>query len=264
MPRKRWIKLWTQETLYGTTIKELEPAERWVWLGFLALAGDSIEPGKVQAAPSIPWTDAQLAQLLGVSTRVLQSAKTKMVKHGKITINSEVVVITNWEKYQSEYERTRKYKHTPFPTPKSTPEQKVENNGEKIHQKVSAIPDQTIPEDILPFTKVKGFQDALVELDKIGNKGGKIAFLINAFKYYHENAPPADFESLGSRIAGILKLISDDYRYLAKLIWDSSSVDIAGSHLNYIQGMIRKDGKGKRSAQQLPQDYTEPKEFCNL
>ncbi|GAI31183.1 unnamed protein product, partial [marine sediment metagenome] len=140
---------------------------------------------------------------------------------------------------QSEYDRTKGYKHTPLPTPKATPEQKVEKGVENEQQKVSPIPDQTRPEDILPFTKVKGFQDVLQELDKIGNKKGKIAFLTDAFKYYHKNAPLIDFEGLGGRIAGILKLISDDYRYLAKLIWDSSSVDIAGSHLNFIQGTLR-------------------------
>lgn len=249
MPRKRWIKLWTQETLYGTTIKELEPAERWVWLGFLALAGDSIEPGKIQAAPSIPWTDAQLAQLLGISTSVLQSAKAKMVEHGKITINSEIIIIANWEKYQSEYDRTKKYKHTPPSTPKNTPQQKVENGGEKIQQKVSAIPDQTRSDqkNILPFTLVKGFQELRNEAIKITDKKGQIAFLIEAFKFYHSHAPPSDFEKLGGRVAGTLKSISDDYLYLLKLIWDSSSADIAGSHLNYIQGKIRgAKSRGRR------------------
>jgi len=251
MPRKRWIKLWTQETLYGTTVKELDPAERWVWLGFLALAGDSIEPGKIQIAPGIPWTDAQLAQLLDVPISTLQTAREKMIEHNKITINSDIINITNWNKYQSEYERTRKYKSTQVSTSKPTTEPNVEKSVEKIQQKVSSITDQTRPDqknNILPFTKVKGFPRLKKELQEEKNK---IGFLVDAFKAYHAHAPPADFENLGGRLAGILKTISNDYNYLLGLIWDTRSVAIRGSHLNYIQGKIRGT---KRRGRRLPTD----------
>lgn len=142
MPRKRWIKLWTQETLYGTTARELEPAERWVWLGFLALAGDSVEPGTICVAPEVPWTDKQLGDVLKVSPAVLQSAKTKMLKHEKITINEGIIHITNWERYQSEYERTKKYRGTIFPTANATTKLEVEKGVENV----STIPDQTTPD----------------------------------------------------------------------------------------------------------------------
>jgi len=99
----------------------------------------------------------------------------------------------------------------------------------------------------LPFTLVKGFGELKYELTKLANKREKVAFLIDSFKFYHSNAPPDDLENSGGRIAGILKSISYDYGYLLKLIWDSSSVDIAGSHLNYIQGMIRKGKKTEPS-----------------
>jgi len=110
MPRKRWIKLWTQETLYGTTSRELTPAERAVWYGFLALAGDSIEPGKIQAAPGIPWTNEQMATILNVPLETLLSAKEKMIRFGKITVNENIIHITNWEKYQGEYEKLREWR----------------------------------------------------------------------------------------------------------------------------------------------------------
>lgn len=155
MPRKRWIKLWTQETLYGTTTRELEPAERWVWLGFLALAGDSVEPGTICAAPGVPWTDRQLADVLKISLAVLKSAKTKMLNHEKITINEGIIHISNWKKYQSEYDRTKKYRDTIFPepnaTPKSTTQLNVEKDVEKVQKNVSPIPDQTRPEEYINY-----------------------------------------------------------------------------------------------------------------
>lgn len=101
--RRRWIKLWTQETLYGTTSRELEPAERAVWFGLLALAGDSPEPGKVEIAPGVAYTRQQLCQVLNIPESLLESALKKMLEHTKVEINSEVIVILNWEQYQGEY-----------------------------------------------------------------------------------------------------------------------------------------------------------------
>ena len=56
MPRKRWVKLWTQETLYGTTSEELKLDEQAIWFKLLALAGDSPEPGRVEVAPGLPYS----------------------------------------------------------------------------------------------------------------------------------------------------------------------------------------------------------------
>lgn len=83
----------------------------------------------------------------------------------------------------------------------------------------------------------------------------KVGTLTDIFKACHENAPPEDFDNLGGRIAGILKQANNDYGYLAKLIWNTSSDSIAGSHLNYIQGKIRGEqgkGTGKSRGRQLP------------
>jgi hypothetical protein len=77
-------------------------------------------------------------------------------------------------------------------------------------------------------------------LEQLSGSQNKVAFLVDTFRTYHSNAPPEDLTNPGGRIAGMLKAISNDYGYLLKLIWDTSSASIAGSHLNYIQGIIRK------------------------
>jgi len=105
MPRKRWIKLWTQETLFGTTSRELEPDERAVWFQFLALAGDSPEPGKIEIAPNVAYTSEQLCELLKITPELLDRAKKKMIQFDKISINSDIIAIKNWERYQGETER---------------------------------------------------------------------------------------------------------------------------------------------------------------
>jgi len=141
MARKRWIKLWTQETLYGTTNRELEPAERAVWFGFLALSGDSVEPGKVEVAPNIPFTNEQLVKLLNVPMDILLSAKDKMIQCHKITTNGDIITINNWETYQSNYERTKIYPRKS--TTKSTTSKVVEKPVENLHQKLTTTPEQS-------------------------------------------------------------------------------------------------------------------------
>lgn len=99
--RKRWIKLWTQESLYGSISKELQPDERWCWIGVLLLAGDSPEAGKLLIAPGIPWEDSQIAKALSVPMEVWTRAKQKMLDAGKIVLNSDTIIVCNWDKYQN-------------------------------------------------------------------------------------------------------------------------------------------------------------------
>lgn len=144
MPRRRWIKLWTQETLYGTTSQELELDQQAIWFKLLALAGDSPEPGKVEVAPGIPMTDEQIAGILKASLDMWLRAKQRLQDPDvdKIFINNGIIHIKNWDKYQSEYERTKKYRDTEKPTRKSTNSPDVENSVEKV----SSLPDQTRPD----------------------------------------------------------------------------------------------------------------------
>ncbi len=138
MARRRWIKVWSQELLYGSTTAELLPEERWVWIGLLAMAGDSVEQGYILAAPGVPWTKEQIAQILKVPLQVLESALQKMqvIPPGqtkpKVSINGTGVIrIMNWEKYQSDWDRVRHYPsqqpHTEIPTT---------NNGVGIHTEI--------------------------------------------------------------------------------------------------------------------------------
>jgi len=108
-----------------------------------------------------------------------------------------------------------------------------QTNAVNVPPIVNISGNQVISKSVIPN---KGFPALKEQLNQVKNKVG---FLVDAFKTYHTHAPPGDFEDLGGRIAGILKSISYDYGYLLKLIWDSRSRDISGSHLNYIQGMIK-------------------------
>ncbi len=110
MGRRSWIKLYTN-IVYGSTPKELLPAERWVWIGLLAMAGDSVVDGSVCLSETLGYTNEQLAEILGVSLEVLAAAFSKMTATGKIEIDPKnKISILNWKKYQSEYDRQKSYR----------------------------------------------------------------------------------------------------------------------------------------------------------
>lgn len=140
MPRKRWIKLWTQETLYGTTSEELELDEQALWFKLLALAGDSPEPGKIVIAPRVPPSDEQIAAIFKAPVNVRLRTKERLQDPDvdKIIINEGIIHIKNWEKYQSDWEGIKKY-----------PSQQPTNNLTvgKATQKPTGITDQTKPEE---------------------------------------------------------------------------------------------------------------------
>ena len=114
--RRNWIKVYVDQCLRGTMISELTAAERWAWIGFLLMAGDSNIDGKIflrkdKDGNLIGFSDPTLAELLGLTIEELKSAKEKMVEFQKISINKNgVILILNWKKYQSEYNRQKEYR----------------------------------------------------------------------------------------------------------------------------------------------------------
>jgi DnaD/phage-associated family protein len=106
--RRTWLKLHAERTLHGTTKRELELPERWVWIGYLCLAADSPLPGIACVAQGVPYTTDQLCRLLDVPQDILERATDKMVAAGKIAINGDGIHIVNWERYQGDYVRKQR------------------------------------------------------------------------------------------------------------------------------------------------------------
>lgn len=113
MPRRRWIKLWTQEFLYGTTSDELTLEQQAIWNKLLALAGDSPLPGILCLAPHIPYPFSSMAQVfhcteesLGQTIELCASDKIdKMSQNG-----DGCWEIKNFWKYQPEFDRDEWYR----------------------------------------------------------------------------------------------------------------------------------------------------------
>lgn len=105
--RKTWLKLYAYRTLHGSTTQELQPDERWVWIGLLCLAADSPVSGTVCLGAGVPYTPSQLPRVLHVSPSLLRRALNKMVAADKLSTDADGIHITNWEHYQGDYERMR-------------------------------------------------------------------------------------------------------------------------------------------------------------
>jgi hypothetical protein len=73
----------------------------------------------------------------------------------------------------------------------------------------------------------------------------KVAFLVNAFKKLHSNAPDIDLEKCGGRLAGMYGKKGKDAGYILKVIWDTASIGISGSHFDYIDAVLFKGHDGK-------------------
>ena len=123
--RRNWIKLYVDQTLRGSCFCELLPDERFVWIGFLLLAGDNATEGKICITEKMGYTNEQLSELLKCESELIDRAIKKMIKFDKIkVVKSNVIKIVNWSKYQSEYNRQKKYRVT-------------DSSNKKLHTKVT-------------------------------------------------------------------------------------------------------------------------------
>ncbi len=113
----KWIRIWTQETVSGTTFQELDAAQRGIWFSLLVLAGRGPREGIVELRKDTGYTVEHLAQLLNVDPDLVLPAIRRLLDVKKVSLlpKNEVfppktirLSIRNWKKYQTEYQRYRK------------------------------------------------------------------------------------------------------------------------------------------------------------
>ncbi|GAI06813.1 unnamed protein product, partial [marine sediment metagenome] len=148
--RKRWIKLWTQELLYGTISKELTLEQQAIWIKLLALAGDSPIPGTICLAPDVPYPMPSLAKVIGTDLNTLEIALKRIASEevSEITISNGFIHICNWKSYQ-EFDRLaymRKYMR--------------QYRGEKIEEEGKQVAEAKGPPTAIPHVKLPGQEEA--------------------------------------------------------------------------------------------------------
>jgi len=94
----KWLPLWIEKWLWGSTRFELTIEQRAVWIDLLAIAGK--DGGFIRANASFPYPPSQLAGMLIVPQDILESTIQRCLETGKLTLQPDgTLYVTNWEEY---------------------------------------------------------------------------------------------------------------------------------------------------------------------
>ena len=163
--RRSWVKLWVNEWLDGTTRFEMSDAQRAFWIDLLALAGRSRFPGRICAGEVdgafvgylLNKFQALMAEPIDVQQTLELFEKTGKIK---LTVTSEIptklvmIELLNWDRYQSEYQRQKKYRRKGLQqsdsqsynqSDKTEGEVEVEVEGDKTIRADSSSPHGSVP-----------------------------------------------------------------------------------------------------------------------
>lgn len=123
--------MYSEEWLYGS-IRKYAPETRAVWTDLQAMASKPPFCGKICISENIGYSFEQLAGLFNTPVDVFINAIDIFVFEKYISISdNKIITLLDWEKYQSEYDRLRKYKKG---TEKST-----KKGTEKSTEKCTAL-----------------------------------------------------------------------------------------------------------------------------
>lgn len=122
MGHRTWVKLYCSRWLTGT-LRQETPALRGIWADVLALAGDGAygDEGSICLANRIGLTDVQIAAVLNLHDSEWANAKARLIQTDRISANgTNVITVTNFARYQSEYQRQKPYRKSDIPKLQST------------------------------------------------------------------------------------------------------------------------------------------------
>lgn len=113
--RRTWVKLHITGWLHGSIRWQLEADERGVWADLIALAGECGKDGKICDNDDRPYPRDYVAGQLNIPLELLERTIAKCQKEGRLDENKDMIIITNWKAYQSEYERQKQYRDKKVP-----------------------------------------------------------------------------------------------------------------------------------------------------
>lgn len=146
MSSRTWIKVYCDRWLDGSISDE--PIHiRGVWVTLLALAGNGKygDSGTIKALDGVGFNNNQMAAMIKVPLNLWVAAKNRLEKTGRVSISKgNIITIVNWKKYQSEYERTSKYR--------SKDTAKTTTNDTAIEDRVESIDNRIVCADKPPRT----------------------------------------------------------------------------------------------------------------
>lgn len=112
MPRTRrqWVKLYCYELLHGSVSYQLSEAEQSVWVKLLCFAGLCGNEGLISDHDLRPFPHAFIIHEIHTDEVIFEATLKKCKEEGRVSEDGQGIKITNWTKYQSEYDRQKPWR----------------------------------------------------------------------------------------------------------------------------------------------------------
>jgi len=105
---QKWIPLYVDKWIFGSTRIELEPEERAVFIDLICLGAK--DKGYIRANEEIGYLPKQLAGLLNITEELLNRTIQKCIKYNKLEDKGNgIYYLKNWDKYQFSNRTYRRY-----------------------------------------------------------------------------------------------------------------------------------------------------------
>jgi len=108
--KRRWIKLYPGECINGSIRYQLTPSERGVWYDLLSLSSLCSNTGDICDRDGKAFPLTYIANRLNIRLPLLKATIEECTNEGRLTQDEHGLHITNWDKYQSEYDRQKPYR----------------------------------------------------------------------------------------------------------------------------------------------------------
>jgi len=171
MGSRTWIKIYCDRWLNGS-IRDETPEVRGIWVDLLVLAGSGKygDSGEIKITDQVGFLDQQLADLLQISVQKWVTCKKKLIETDRVWLkNRNIIVIKNWSKYQSEYNRQKVYRQD-----EDTSKSASQNSNSELQPEVTT-------------KSTAGERDKRIEKETIEREGSSSLSKEDIFEVYKQN-----------------------------------------------------------------------------
>lgn len=262
MSEFEWIKI-TTGLFDDEKIKVIESMPEGdtlliIWLKLLILAGQKNFSGQIYLTEGIPYTEEMLSTVLKRPLTTVRLALNTFQQFKMIETSQNGLFVTNWAKYQNlegmekVREQTRKrvekfrgkQKQLMMPINSNVTRNDTLTLSNAIDKNKNRI-EEDIDKNINTINDNQGYQfNSVVLLKKYLNDApNKVGYLGKLFLELHQTCTNDDRTNCFGRIGKIVSEFNHDYERILTAIFKSQDglANIEGSHLSYIEGILRKN-----------------------
>ena len=108
--KRRWFKMYPAECINGSIRYQLTPSQRGVWYDLLSFAALCSNTGDICDREGKAFPLSFIANRLNIGQVLLKGTIQLCIDDQRITEDEAGIHITNWTRYQSEYDRQKPYR----------------------------------------------------------------------------------------------------------------------------------------------------------